>query len=269
VALAHHAADADEKRITTASHDHTAARPRAKLGAMSRVVVTGASGLLGGNLAAELAAAGHEVVATRRAGTKVAHLADVPIVWADADLGRITDAGLVGHGRLPAHCCWALAAHSPGAAEMLKRMKLPLDQLPVYRRIWLGQHAVDRLPDLVITPEHALEVNGNSSLLAAIATGARGRRQEIQFEGRSEEAERMGLLEKARRAQQAPPEPARTEPGPLGPLMRPIPAGTTHQEDKRIASLIARRHQRAGDAQQGAGKLVAWLHQFTTEKISG
>jgi dihydroflavonol-4-reductase len=56
---------------------------------MSRVVVTGASGLLGGNLAAELAAAGHEVVATRRAGTRVAHLADVPIAWADAELGSV------------------------------------------------------------------------------------------------------------------------------------------------------------------------------------
>lgn len=51
-----------------------------------RVAITGASGLLGGNLAAELTAAGHEVVATRRAGTHVAHLADLPITWRDADL---------------------------------------------------------------------------------------------------------------------------------------------------------------------------------------
>ena len=53
-----------------------------------RVAITGASGLLGGNLAAELVAAGHEVVATRRAGTQVAHLADLPITWRDADLGE-------------------------------------------------------------------------------------------------------------------------------------------------------------------------------------
>jgi dihydroflavonol-4-reductase len=51
-----------------------------------RVAITGASGLLGGNLAAELIAAGHEVVATRRAGTQVAHLSDLPISWRDADL---------------------------------------------------------------------------------------------------------------------------------------------------------------------------------------
>lgn len=54
---------------------------------MSYVVVTGASGLLGGNLAAELRMAGHEVGATRRAGTKVAHLDDLKLGWLDADLG--------------------------------------------------------------------------------------------------------------------------------------------------------------------------------------
>lgn len=57
-----------------------------------RVAITGASGLLGGNLAAELIAAGHEVVATRRAGTQVAHLSDLPIEWRDADLAD--EAGL-------------------------------------------------------------------------------------------------------------------------------------------------------------------------------
>lgn len=54
--------------------------------AMSRLAVTGASGLLGGNLAAELLKAGHEVVATRRARTKVAHLDDLAIEWRPADL---------------------------------------------------------------------------------------------------------------------------------------------------------------------------------------
>src|SRR5215468_3401273 len=53
---------------------------------MSRVAVTGASGLLGGNLAAELAAQGHQIAAIRRAGTKTSHLDDVAIEWHDADL---------------------------------------------------------------------------------------------------------------------------------------------------------------------------------------
>ncbi len=53
---------------------------------MTRVAITGASGLLGGNLAAELIAAGHEVVAIRRAGSKVAHLEQLPITWREAEL---------------------------------------------------------------------------------------------------------------------------------------------------------------------------------------
>ena len=56
---------------------------------MTRVAITGASGLLGGNLAAELIAAGHQVVAIRRAGTKVAHLDDLAIEWREAELGSI------------------------------------------------------------------------------------------------------------------------------------------------------------------------------------
>jgi len=55
---------------------------------MTRVAITGASGLLGSNLAAELIAAGHSVIATRRAGTQVAHLADLAIEWRDADLAN-------------------------------------------------------------------------------------------------------------------------------------------------------------------------------------
>ncbi|HSN26109.1 MAG TPA: NAD-dependent epimerase/dehydratase family protein, partial [Kofleriaceae bacterium] len=54
-----------------------------------QVAITGASGLLGGNLAAELIAAGHQVIATRRAGTHVEHLADLPIEWREAELGDV------------------------------------------------------------------------------------------------------------------------------------------------------------------------------------
>ena len=56
---------------------------------MSRVVITGASGLLGGNLAALLIGAGHHVVALRRAGTHVTHLADLAIEWHSAELGSV------------------------------------------------------------------------------------------------------------------------------------------------------------------------------------
>jgi dihydroflavonol-4-reductase len=56
---------------------------------MSRVVVTGASGLLGGNLAAALIDDGHKVLATRRSSTRVEHLADLAIEWVAADLGDV------------------------------------------------------------------------------------------------------------------------------------------------------------------------------------
>jgi dihydroflavonol-4-reductase len=53
---------------------------------MARTAVTGASGLLGGNLAVALLAAGHSVRATRRGSTRVEHLARYPIEWVPADL---------------------------------------------------------------------------------------------------------------------------------------------------------------------------------------
>src|ERR1700759_4541577 len=74
---------------------------------MSRVVITGASGLLGGNLAAELAAAGHQVAAIRRAGTRTAHLDDLAIEWHDADLGSTAAMPRAFHG---AACVFHCAA---------------------------------------------------------------------------------------------------------------------------------------------------------------
>ncbi len=54
---------------------------------MAHAVVTGASGLLGSNLAAELVAQGHTVTATRRPSTDTSSLADLPVEWVCADLG--------------------------------------------------------------------------------------------------------------------------------------------------------------------------------------
>lgn len=53
---------------------------------MPLAAITGGSGLLGGNLAAELLAAGWRVRATRRASTKIEHLADLAIDWVPGDL---------------------------------------------------------------------------------------------------------------------------------------------------------------------------------------
>ncbi len=51
-----------------------------------RAAITGASGLLGGNLAIELASRGHHVVATKRGASRVEHLAHVPIEWVNGDI---------------------------------------------------------------------------------------------------------------------------------------------------------------------------------------
>lgn len=56
---------------------------------MARVAITGASGLLGANLAAALRAAGHHIVATRRRSTKLTHLEDLELEWRTADLDDV------------------------------------------------------------------------------------------------------------------------------------------------------------------------------------
>lgn len=51
-----------------------------------RAVVTGATGLLGAQVAAALAARGDEVVCTRRATSRTAHLDALPLAWVHADV---------------------------------------------------------------------------------------------------------------------------------------------------------------------------------------
>ncbi len=58
---------------------------------MAHAVVTGASGLLGSNLAAELIGQGHTVTATRRPSTDTSSLADLPVKWVSADLGSVAE----------------------------------------------------------------------------------------------------------------------------------------------------------------------------------
>lgn len=58
---------------------------------MAHTLVTGASGLLGSNLAAELIAQGHTVTATRRPSTDTSSLSDLPVNWVCADLGSVAE----------------------------------------------------------------------------------------------------------------------------------------------------------------------------------
>jgi dihydroflavonol-4-reductase len=108
---------------------------------MSRVVVTGASGLLGGNLAAALVDEGHHVVATRRGATRAEHLADLPIAWVEADLG---DRGALARAFAGADAVFHCAA-----------------QVGVERQV---------------TPElHAGNVVGTENVIAAVAAAGAGR----------------------------------------------------------------------------------------------
>ncbi len=86
---------------------------------MSRVVITGASGLLGGNLAAELRAQGHDVIATRRAGTRIAHLDDLKLAWVEAELGSSEGLRRAFDGADAVfHCAAAVSVKREVTAEM-------------------------------------------------------------------------------------------------------------------------------------------------------
>ncbi len=54
---------------------------------MSTIVITGATGLVGANVALAALDAGHTVRCTRRASSRIDHLEGLPIEWRDADLG--------------------------------------------------------------------------------------------------------------------------------------------------------------------------------------
>ena len=84
-----------------------------------RVAITGASGLLGGNLAAELHAAGCEVIAVRRGSSKVSQLADLPITWREAALDDVPALTRAFDGCTAVfHCAAALGVSRTVSPEM-------------------------------------------------------------------------------------------------------------------------------------------------------
>lgn len=84
-----------------------------------RVAITGASGLLGGNLAAELRAQAHEVIATRRAGTRSSHLDELGLTWVDADLGSVAALARAFAGAdVVFHCAAAVSVKREVTPEM-------------------------------------------------------------------------------------------------------------------------------------------------------
>lgn len=78
-----------------------------------RVAITGASGLLGGNLAAACREAGHTVVATRRATSRIDHLRDLELAWVDAPLDDVESLTRAFDGADAVFHCAALTSMLP------------------------------------------------------------------------------------------------------------------------------------------------------------
>lgn len=97
-----------------------------------RCAVTGATGLVGGNLAVGLVEAGHRVTATRRANSRVAHLAPWDLDWVEAPLGDPAALTRAFDGaEVVFHCAaavsiqkvapdWVVAANVQGTAHVIQ-----------------------------------------------------------------------------------------------------------------------------------------------------
>ncbi len=83
--------------------------------------ITGASGLVGGNLAVALANAGHTVRATKRANSRVKQLEAVPIEWVDADLDdRASLARAFAGADAVFHCAALVSVRKKPTAALIK-----------------------------------------------------------------------------------------------------------------------------------------------------
>jgi hypothetical protein len=136
-------------------------------------------------------------------------------------------------------------ASEPSTVRLLRHSGRTLTELPVYRRLWLGSHQLDRSPDVVITPEQQIEVNTRSALLAAIALSREGRLHDLLVEGIDEERERAGLLDRAEAAG----------------------GERTAQERQRLAVLDVRRYMRATAAIDGASTLWSWIGAVPASRL--
>jgi dihydroflavonol-4-reductase len=86
---------------------------------LSVCAITGASGLVGGNLADALLRDGHRVVATKRASSKIEHLAHLKIEWRDADLSDVDALARAFEGADVVFHCAATVQISPRVTPLL------------------------------------------------------------------------------------------------------------------------------------------------------
>lgn len=86
-----------------------------------KIAATGASGLVGGNLAEVALAAGHELVCTKRAGSRVDHLAHLGVRWVEADLASEDDLARAFEGAEVVVHCAAVVVTGSRADETMRR----------------------------------------------------------------------------------------------------------------------------------------------------
>lgn len=84
-----------------------------------RVAITGASGLLGGNLAVMLAGEGHDVVGVRRPGATVDHLSGFRLEWREADLADLGALAAAFEGAERVYHCAAIVGLTPSVTPEL------------------------------------------------------------------------------------------------------------------------------------------------------
>lgn len=87
---------------------------------MSVVAVTGATGLVGANLAEALIRDGHSVVATKRTSSTIDHLSHLKIEWRDGDLASVDSLAKAFEGAEAVFHCAARAQITPRVTKALR-----------------------------------------------------------------------------------------------------------------------------------------------------
>ncbi|HJN76627.1 MAG TPA: SDR family oxidoreductase [Myxococcota bacterium] len=87
---------------------------------MRRVAITGATGFVGANLAKVLCDGDYEVVATRRATSRTAHLDELELAWAEADLSDVDGLARAFEGAEVVFHCAAAVSIKPQVTPTLQ-----------------------------------------------------------------------------------------------------------------------------------------------------
>jgi dihydroflavonol-4-reductase len=86
-----------------------------------KATITGATGLVGSNLAIELLGQGHKVQCTRRATSKIDHLKEFPIEWVEADLNDESALGRAFNGSdVVFHCAAQVRIKRNATPDLIK-----------------------------------------------------------------------------------------------------------------------------------------------------